>query len=442
MENLLYYLLRASVYLFVFAGAYAWLFRKQQHPAFNRFYLLGSSIATLLLALQPYQSIPIGANTQLVIGSMIVLPEVVLNAQNAGNIQLEAVGGSYTVLATLFQVYLLIVAVFILLLLRQLAFILRLISKHERILQEGMTVILLPEGHVPFSFFKWIFMPKNMLDKPYYKMILTHEKAHYRLRHSVEVQFYALLQVLFWFHPVAYWLRREAGILHEYEADDVTISQFEKASYQSTLLNCAMAGKPTVLVNPFNISPLKKRIMKMNQSTHKNRLMQWLKLAIIVPFVLMTLVIQSCYQRKDEVEKQQEHTLMDGVVEKEQQDGKTISQGNEPAKDQMITDTVFAVVEEMPVFPGGTEAMMIFMAENIRYPEQARKDSIQGRVFVNFIIEADGKVSNANVLRGIGGGCDEEAMRVVELMPDWTPGYQRGQAVRVSFNMPIMFALQ
>lgn len=442
MEHLLYYLLRASVYLFVFAGAYALLFRKQQHPAFNRYYLLGSSIAALLLALQPYQSIPIGANTQLGIGGMIVLPEVVLNAQNARNVQLEAVDGSPSVLATLIQVYLLTGAVFILLLLRQLAIIFRLIYKNERILQEGMTVILLPEGHVPFSFFKWFFMPKNMLDKPYYQMILSHEKAHYRLRHSLEVLFYALLQVLFWFHPVAYWLRREAGILHEYEADKATISQFEKVSYQSTLLNCAMAGKLTALVNPFNISPLKKRIMKMNQSTPKNSLMNWLKLAIIVPFVLLALIIQSCYQRTDEVEKQQERTFMDDVVEKAQQDGITISQGNEPDRNQMLNDSVFAVVEEMPVFPGGTEALMKYMAENIRYPEQARKDSIQGRVFVNFIIQADGKVTNAQILRGIGGGCDEEAIRVVERMPDWTPGYQRGQAVRVSFNMPIRFTLQ
>jgi periplasmic protein TonB len=123
-----------------------------------------------------------------------------------------------------------------------------------------------------------------------------------------------------------------------------------------------------------------------------------------------------------------------------------------PAKTQILEQStiqtvpqrdtaVFAVVEEMPVFQNGSEGMMKFLIENIKYPEQARKDSIQGRVFVNFIVAANGKVSNAKVLRGIGGGCDEEALRVINLMPDWTPGRQRGKNVRVSFNLPIMFKL-
>jgi len=86
--------------------------------------------------------------------------------------------------------------------------------------------------------------------------------------------------------------------------------------------------------------------------------------------------------------------------------------------------------------------MMNFLANNLTYPEQARRQKIEGRVFVNFVVEKDGSVSNVKILRGIGAGCDEEAKRVVELMPKWTPGYQRGQAVRVSFNLPIKFALE
>jgi len=78
---------------------------------------------------------------------------------------------------------------------------------------------------------------------------------------------------------------------------------------------------------------------------------------------------------------------------------------------------------------------------NITYPQQAKKDSIAGRVFINFIIEKDGSVSNVKVLRGIGSGCDEEAVRVVSSMPKWKPGIQNGEAVRVSYNIPIKFAL-
>ncbi len=103
---------------------------------------------------------------------------------------------------------------------------------------------------------------------------------------------------------------------------------------------------------------------------------------------------------------------------------------------------IFTVVESMPEFPGGAQSMMEFIARNIKYPPMARESGIQGRVFVNFVVEPDGSVSNVNVLRGIGGGCDEEAIRVVETMPSWTPGRQRGKAVRVSFNLPVRFTLQ
>ncbi|MCC7318633.1 MAG: energy transducer TonB, partial [Bacteroidales bacterium] len=106
------------------------------------------------------------------------------------------------------------------------------------------------------------------------------------------------------------------------------------------------------------------------------------------------------------------------------------------------SDEVFTVVQEMPEYPGGTEAMMKFLADNIKYPAQAIRDSIQGRVYINFIVEKNGRISSAKVLRGIGGGCDEEAVRVVELMPSWIPGKQRGENVRVSFNIPIKFTLE
>ncbi len=102
---------------------------------------------------------------------------------------------------------------------------------------------------------------------------------------------------------------------------------------------------------------------------------------------------------------------------------------------------IFFVVEESPEFPGGEDAMRRFLAENIRYPQMARESGIQGTVFVTFVVEPNGNVSGVRVLRGIGGGCDEEALRVVNLMPKWKPGRQRNRAVRVQFNMPIRFVL-
>jgi periplasmic protein TonB len=102
---------------------------------------------------------------------------------------------------------------------------------------------------------------------------------------------------------------------------------------------------------------------------------------------------------------------------------------------------IFTVVESMPSFPGGEAARIEYLNNNIKYPQMARESGIQGRVFVTFVVERDGSVTDVKVLRGIGGGCDEEAVRVIQNMPKWEPGKQRGKPVRVQFNMPILFKL-
>jgi protein TonB len=103
---------------------------------------------------------------------------------------------------------------------------------------------------------------------------------------------------------------------------------------------------------------------------------------------------------------------------------------------------IFMVVESMPEFPGGEAALYKYLGENIKYPQMAKESGIQGRVFVTFVVERDGKVTDVRVLRGIGGGCDEEAIRVVQSMPKWAPGKQRGKSVRVQYNLPVKFTLQ
>lgn len=102
---------------------------------------------------------------------------------------------------------------------------------------------------------------------------------------------------------------------------------------------------------------------------------------------------------------------------------------------------IFTVVEEAPSYPGGDEARIKFLQENIKYPQMARESGIAGTVYVTFVVERDGNVTDVKVMRGIGGGCDEEAIRVIKAMPKWNPGKQRGKPVRVQFNMPIKFTL-
>ena len=104
-------------------------------------------------------------------------------------------------------------------------------------------------------------------------------------------------------------------------------------------------------------------------------------------------------------------------------------------------EPIFVIVESMPAFPGGMDKLMKYLSDNIKYPSQARELGIQGKVFLSFVIEKDGSVTDVTLLRGIGGGCDEEAIRVVKNMPNWIPGKQRNIPVRVRFNLPVNFRL-
>ncbi len=111
------------------------------------------------------------------------------------------------------------------------------------------------------------------------------------------------------------------------------------------------------------------------------------------------------------------------------------------AEEEVAEAEIFTVVEDAPAYPGGDESRIKFLMDNIKYPQMAKESGIQGTVYVTFVVEKNGSVTDVRVLRGIGGGCDEEAIRVIQAMPSWNPGKQRGKPVRVQFNMPIKFTL-
>jgi len=103
---------------------------------------------------------------------------------------------------------------------------------------------------------------------------------------------------------------------------------------------------------------------------------------------------------------------------------------------------IFTDVEEMPSFPGGDQELLRFIAENTKYPPLARENGVQGIVVVTCVVDERGRIDKVQLLRGIGGGCDEEAIRVLKAMPLWSPGKQRGMPVRVQYNFPFRFTLR
>ncbi|MDD4848248.1 MAG: energy transducer TonB [Bacteroidales bacterium] len=111
-------------------------------------------------------------------------------------------------------------------------------------------------------------------------------------------------------------------------------------------------------------------------------------------------------------------------------------------EEEVVEEEIFIVVEAQPEYPGGDAARMKFLQENLKYPQMAKESGIQGTVYATFVVEKDGRITDVKILRGIGGGCDEEAIRVIKMMPKWKAGQQRGKGVRVQFNLPIKFTLQ
>ena len=113
----------------------------------------------------------------------------------------------------------------------------------------------------------------------------------------------------------------------------------------------------------------------------------------------------------------------------------------EEAPEEEEVDEIFTIVEDKPTFPGGDGAMYKYLGKSIDYPSQARRMGIEGRVFVQFIVGKDGSIRDVQAIKGIGAGCDEEAVRVIKKMPKWSPGKQRGRAVQVRMVLPVFFKL-
>jgi protein TonB len=130
------------------------------------------------------------------------------------------------------------------------------------------------------------------------------------------------------------------------------------------------------------------------------------------------------------------------IATKTQEGEKTVDLPPETPAVDPNEGKVFTIVEEMPTFPGGEEELLKYLQKNIKYPPPARENGIMGVVYVTFVVDKDGKIKDSKVLRGIGGGCDEEALRVIKTMPQWKPGKQNGRAVQVQYNVPVRFSLK
>lgn len=270
----------------------------------------------------------------------------------------------------------------------------------------------------PFSFFRWVFIPTSLWENETGKIILQHEQAHSYQWHSIDIVILELVLVVQWFNPFAWIIRREIKYNHEFLADRAVLgSGTEMSDYLRSMLFQSFKTRFEI-ANNFSLSITKKRIKMMKTQNIKSQIVVKSLFSLLLAALLtFTFACESNPSKTDSVD------LGDNQ--------KAVS----------IDDQVFFVVEEMPKYVGGGDSLMQFLKREVRYPDEAMKNDVEGRVMVSFVIDVTGKVGSVQIEKSVHPLLDGEAIRVAESMPNWIPGKQRGKAVSVKYVLPIQFKL-
>jgi TonB family protein len=492
MNALINYLIETSLGLLFFYTLY-WLFlRKETHFHFNRMYVLGSLTASLLVPL-----IHITWQQPVAVPSLsdyiptYWLPEVIV-----GNSTTET-QKALDVWMIIYSIYGIVSSLVLIRLLIQLTSLFRFINKTSIQQVQKKYILDLPEGKPTFSFFHYIFISKSSyFAEQEREQIIRHESVHAERMHSLDLLLIHVISIFFWFHPVLYFYKKILIQLHEFEADSRAVTDQEVDQYCGLLAKVALHSAEFPIANHFTNSLILKRItmmktIKKNISPLKQGLM------VLLAFVFFAVIacqdqvmhdlqevtktstittdypaeVQEAVTKIKEVNMLAEVVVV-GVIEgdnstlediREQINMINISYvniikpkqktgdydmylvlGDQLAQiaDATATDSeVFTVVEETAMPDGGVKVFYEFLAKNLLYPESARNAGIEGKVFIQFVINLDGSLSDFVIMRGIGSGCDEEAIRVLQLSPPWIPGKQNGKVVKQRMILPITFAL-
>lgn len=269
------------------------------------------------------------------------------------------------------------------------------------------------QGQLPtFSFFNMLFWnDRSLLDEVESDMILKHELAHIRHFHSLDIIITSIFRIVFWFNPVIHWIEKELSLVHEYVADEEASRYYSKREYINLLANQTLYHMKHQWIQSFNKGPLLKRLEALEKPALTRTRGRFL---MLIPVLAALILAFSCESN---------------------QTSETANESSEKVEEAL------SKVEQMPQFPDGMDAMVTFLTQNLEYPESAKKEGKEGKVFVQFVVEKDGSISNAEVIKGFDEECNAEALRVVEAMPKWNPGTMEGKTVRTKMTLPIAFAL-
>ena len=456
------YILKSSVCLVVFYLFYRLLLSRETFHRFNRVALLSILLLSCLL---PLIEVTVEEQTEvhqtmMTLEQWLMLADM-MNTADTTDLQAEEVTVTWIQVALL--VYL---AGILLFALRNGYSLLKLggllkSGRKENLSKyidggEKVTLIVHDRDIAPFSWMKCIVISEKDLDENG-REILIHELAHIQNRHSWDLLVADICIFFQWFNPASWLLKQELQNIHEYEADETVIEKgVDAKQYQLLLIKKAVGTRLYSMANSFNHSKLKKRITMML----KEKSNPWAKLKYLYILPVAAIAV-TAFARPEISETAEEISAvkvndLTAIVEakaikstEESVQISTVSQDTvkvnyvpTEVSRKLQGTAVFEVVEEMPEFPGGVDAMMEYLQKELRYPESAKEKGIQGRVTVQFIIDKEGNVTNSKVTRSVDKDMDAEAIRLVKAMPKWKPGMQKGKAVAVKYTVPVVFRLE
>ena len=411
MNDALMYFLKVNIAIALFYLFFRLLFYNDTFWKTRRFYLVFS---ILLSVIYPFVSLTGWLEKQEPMQTIIT---------NYAQLQAVTVTpkpkSAFTIENVLLSVYALVSVALLVKMLLQLVSILRWKLKGEKKQLQGTKIISIKETIAPFSFFNYIFINPALHSEQEISQILAHEKTHALQMHSLDVLVSEMLTITCWINPAAWLLKREIRHNLEFLADSKVVeSGFDSKDYQYHLLQLSYQSPEVKLGNKFNVSPLKKRIIMMNQQkTKKTGIMKY---SLIVPLAL-ALVLSSNAQ-----------TIVNSAKKTP-----TTKVASQPSKKNLV----YNVVEKMPQYPGGETALLNYINKNIKYPKTAQDKGIQGKVILRFVVNSTGKVERAEIIRSLYPACDKESLRVIKSLHNFTPGEQKGEKVAVWYTLPITFKI-
>ncbi|REG88622.1 M56 family metallopeptidase [Algoriphagus antarcticus] len=420
MNAILIYLVEASICVAITVLFYRFVLSELTFFTLNRVLLIGMLMLSFVI---PMLSFNVGITS---IGTgEILLPEFLVGKEVAQ----ESVSFSWQEIV--FYTYLAGVVVMTVHLILGFLTSQRLLGKSRLMRYQNYWIAVHPK-FIPASFFSYILLPDFDPNRSEQKQIVLHESIHVRLKHSWDLLLIQFAKIIFWFNPLIYQFERSLREVHEYQADQGVTSTYSKKEYSGLLLQMITGGQGWHFMNNFNQFQTKKRIIMMSKPQSQKKEMRRFLLAI--PVMAALFFVFSCeITPEEDIEGP---TMMGESAAPKI--GPTDITARKMAKDGEV---IFDVVEEQPNPPGDMEGWNNYLKNNLRYPAEARRLGVEGTVIVVFVVNTDGSLSDIEILRGIGGGADEEVVRIIENAPDWNPGKQHGTVVNTRMRLPVRFKL-